>query len=715
MIRIEQIIADFQEYTNGEIDCSPIQKAYILAVKSESTIKLLTGSYVTNALEVTKILTDLKLDIQSIVSGLLHGVLLQGKISLEEIRDLMGDETANIVAGMHNILKASDIPDQNERVAEKMRLMVFASSKDLRIIFVNLAARLVRMRHGGRISAPERKEVAEETLKIYAPIAERLGLSHLKIELEDLCFSYLYPKQFKDIRDFRHANELVHQAFLDRFKKEIEELLPQHRIEATIKVRIKHYYSIFQKAQRIGIEYDQLHDLLGVRIIVGEKDECYKVLGLISSFYRPVTETFKDYIAFPKPNGYQSLHIDVYSQDGIGFDVQIRTLEMDKVAERGVAAHWVYKKNTVTTESEENTSWLQDLSKSLNIASDPSESLEIFTRELYSDFVYVFTPKGKIIKLQTGATVIDFAYAIHTELGSTCVGAKINGRNVSIRTPLKHGDKIEILTSSKQRPSSDWLRFAVTSRALSKIRSQLRKEERQEAEKLGKELFAEQIGKMGKRVRDVLKTPELKSFLEKSGLSDIDAYYVQLGFGKANAEDFADIFAPVTSKGVFSFRQRAKIGVPLSVKREGVRIAGIDNVQVRYANCCNPVKGDLVVGLVTQGQEVSIHRADCENVRSKGFAPERLVEVEWIKSASEKLPVRIHLEFDNLIKTNLQIMKVLTGYKVVLVSNKLELIDDKTYQDITVKVDHIEQLEKMLDKLNSVNSVKASRVMEAGA
>ncbi|MBU2645902.1 RelA/SpoT family protein [bacterium] len=711
MIRIENIIADFQAYTDNQIDCSPIQKAYVLVAKSQPYINFLQTSDLQKALEVAKILVDLKLDIQSIVSGLLHSILLYGKISLDEIRDLMGAETANIVEGMHKILRVSDIPDEKERIAEKMRQMIFASSKDIRIIFVNLAARLVRMRHGKWFSNTKVREIASETLQTYAPIAERLGLSHIKTELEDLCFSYLYPKESKEIEDFCKQNDEIHQSFLKQIQDELVELLPQHQIEASVKVRIKHRYSIYLKAKRNGVEYDQLHDLLGVRVIVKNKDACYKVLGLISSNYRPVTESFKDYISFPKPNGYQSLHLDAYNRNGIGFDVQIRTEEMDKVAKRGVAAHWAYKENySVTADSRENTSWLHDLSNSLDFASDSRESLEIFTRELYSDFVYVFSPKGKIIKLQAGASVIDFAYAIHTELGHMCTGAKVNGRITSIKTILKHGDKVEILTASHQTPHRDWLKYAITSRALSKIRNHLRKEERQEAEKLGRELFADQIAKLGKRLKDILKSQELKKFLDKAGYPDIHSYYILLGYGKANINQILRLFDPASQKNHTVVKPQPKTGLSSPGKRAGVLIAGVENMQVKYANCCNPVKGDDIVGIVTQGQVVSIHMSDCENIRARGFNPERLVDVEWIKSSSEKLPVRIRLKFNSQIKTSLQIMKTLASFKVVLVKNSLQMIDEYTEQFITIKVDNNEQLEKILVKLNAVASVKAYRV-----
>jgi len=715
MIRIENIISDFKEYTNNEIDCSPIQKAYILAAKSQTYPKLLPNTYLQKALEVTSILINLRLDIQSIVSGLLHGILMQGKISLDEISDLLGNETANIVEGMHNILKTSDIQDVDERVAEKMRQMIFAASKDIRIIFVNLAARTVRMRHGGWLSSNKSKIVARETLQTYAPIAERLGLSHIKMELEDLCFSYLYPKDYKEIQEFCKINERLHKSMLENLYSDVIHLLPEQNFDTEVKTRIKRHYSIFQKAKRMGVDYDQLHDLLGIRIIVNTVDDCYKALGTISNHYRPVTESFKDYISFPKPNGYQSLHIDAYSKDGVGFDVQIRTRKMDTIAERGVAAHWAYKEKNVSEvepNKENNTSWLKELSESLDFAIDPKESLEIFTRELYSDFVYVFTPKGKIVKLQVGSSVIDFAYAIHTELGETCVGAKINGRNVSNRKLLRHGDKVEILTSSKEKPSAEWLKFAITSRALSSIRSYLGKEERKEAEKLGKELFAEQIEKIGKKLKVVLKSSKLNEFLKKAGFENIEGYYIRLGFGKANIDEIISFLEPSARKQSARNSGRSSGSSPLTGNAEGARIAGVENMLIRYANCCKPVKGDKIIGIITQGQGVSIHMADCGNIRSQGYDRERLVEVEWVKSSSEKLPVQLQIQFNDLIKTNLQIMKVLANAKVVLVKNSLQLVDHQSTQETTIKVDDLEQLEKILNKLNSIPSVKAKRFKE---
>ncbi|MCG8333382.1 MAG: RelA/SpoT family protein [Proteobacteria bacterium] len=714
MIRIEEIISSFQEYTENKIDCSPIQKAYVLAAKAQPSLKILPRNELQSALEVADVLIGLRLDIQCIVSGILNGVLTEGKISIDEVQDLMGEETASIVAGMNNIRMVFRIEDEKERIAEKMRQMVFASSKDIRIIFVSLAARLVRMRSGTRLSGLRITAIARETLQIYAPIADRLGLSHIKVELEDLCFSYIHPKESKELDEFRQNNEGLHKKTLQRLHEEILSLMKANKIDGKVKGRIKHNFSVYQKSKRIGVDYDQLHDLLGVRIIVDDIDQCYKVLGLINSHFQPVTESFKDYISFPKPNGYQSLHIDVYTNDGIGFDVQIRTADMDNIAERGVAAHWAYKATSNDNQAtSENTSWLHDLSNSLDVALDATESLEIFTRELYSDFVYVFTPKGKIIKLQKGACVIDFAYSIHTEVGHTCVGAKINGRNVAIKTELKHGDKVEILTSSKQSPSRDWLHFAVTSRALSKIRSHLRKEERTEAEALGKEMFHEKIVELGKRTRDVLKSSELKSFLSDAGYADINSYYIHIGYGKINLSELDHLFSPPSQKKKSVSKPQQRIQPKLDPKaKRVVNVSGIDNMMVKYANCCNPVKGDDIVGLITQGQGVSVHLKSCENIKTQSYDPDRLIDVQWVRSAAEKLPVKLKLTFDTLMKTNLMIMKVLAAAKVDLLENNMKQVDNRSQQELKILVDNTEQLDKIISRLNSIKSVNAQRSRE---
>lgn len=715
MLRIEQIISEFREYTENKIDCSPIQKAYILATKATSYSKLLTTSYLQQALQVAQEIINLRLDIQSVVAGLLFNVLDDGNITLDELNNLLGEETANIINGLHSIKGYAKLIDEEENLAQNMRQVIFATSKDIRVIFVKLAVRLVTLKNEKAIFNPRIKRLAREALEIYAPIAERLGLSHIKLELEELSFSHLHPKEFKKIDSFCQLCQKEHQASIDRMQEEIEELLLENYIEGTVSGRIKHKYSIFKKAKRKEIDYKFLHDILGIRVIVESADECYKTLGLISNMYRSIPGTFKDYISFPKPNGYQSLHTQLYSNDDYGFEIQIRTRKMNDIAELGVAAHWAYKVNTnVSPEDDEHTHWLQNLTKNLNITSDPKESLEIFTRELYSDFVYVFTPKGKIIKLPVGATIIDFAYHIHSEIGHTCTGAEIEGKYCSIKTVLKHGDKIHIMTSSTQEPHGDWLKHAVTSRALSHVRQHLRKKEREEAEELGKEIFIDQLKKLNQKYKDAIRSAELKAFLDKSNYHSLEDYLAQVGFGKDNVNRLNKVFIlpePVKrrSKSVSSIK---KISLPFGRKKEGVRIAGIENMMVRYAKCCNPVKGDEIIGIVTTGQGVSIHLADCENIQTQGINPDRLVKVEWVKGTQEKFPVSIHIEYDDQIKTTLKIAKAMASASVAVLKNNVRLVNQITYQDIQLRIEDHSHLERLLKRLNAIPSVNAHRRKE---
>ena len=717
MIRIENIISEFKEYTKDQVDTAPIQIAYILAAKTQSYFKILGSSYLEYAMETAKVLINLRLDIQSIIAGLLHGILVEGKISLEEIQSAMGNETANVVLGVHSINTIADTTLQDEDVVENMRQMVFATSKDMRILFVNLAVRLVQMRHLSRLFSTSAKKIAQATLDTYSPIAERLGLSHIKVELEDLCFSYIKSHEHKKIAQFLEENREKHQASIDRLTDEIQQLMVGKNIDGYMKGRIKHRYSLFLKSVRYGVDYKHLHDLLGLRIIVNSESECYEVLGLISSHYKSISGTYKDYISFPKPNGYQSLHTQVVGNLGQSFEIQIRTNEMNSVAVRGIAAHWEYKANIqVTAQEDEKTVWLQELGNSLNITSDPKESLEIFTRELYSDFVYAFSPKGKIVKLPKNATLLDFAYAIHSEIGNTCVSAQINGKNRPLHTVVKHGDKITVLTLESQQPQMEWLNIATTSKALSYIKTFLRKREKKQSIKLGREMFSDFLYKHKSDIELVESSEKMKTFITQHQLKSVETFYSQIGFGTLDLSIF-NLFITgeekTSQKGNLIRRTLVK---PFKRKApESVEIAGLNDTDMimHYAKCCLPVKGDEIIGAVTPGKGISIHLVDCINIRSQIINPSKLIQVEWSKNMTEKLPVRINLQFDNKIKTTLNITKILAGYDIELLQNNLRLINNVTHQDITMRVTDADQLIKILRKLNNIKSVKAERTQEA--
>ena len=717
MIRIEHIINEFKEYTKDQVDTAPLQIAYILAAKTQSYFKILGSSYLEYAMETAKVLINLRLDIQSIIAGLLHGILVEGKISLEELQSAMGDETANVIQGVHSINTLAGAAHQDEDVVENMRQMVFATTKDMRILFVNLAIRLVQMRHLSRLFKTSAKKIAQATLDTYGPIAERLGLSHIKVELEDLCFSYIKSSEHKKITRFLEDHKDKHQASIERLTDEIQHLMVEKNIDGYIKGRIKHRYSLYLKAVRYEVDYKHLHDLLGLRIIVNSESECYEVLGLISSNYKSISGTYKDYISFPKPNGYQSLHTQIVGNLGQSFEIQIRTMEMNSVAVRGVAAHWEYKATIqVTAQEDEKTAWLQELGNSLNITSDPKESLEIFTRELYSDFVYAFSPKGKIIKLPKNATLLDFAYAIHSEIGHTCVSAQINGKNRPLNTVVKHGDKINVLTLESQQPQTEWLNIATTSKALSHIKTFLRKRERKQAIKLGRELFSDFLFKHKSDIELIENSEKMDVFINKNKLKSVESFYSQIGFGTLDISIF-NVFIngdqKQSQKDNLITRTLVK---PFTRKKpKNVEIAGLNDTDMimHYAKCCLPVKGDEIVGAVTPGKGLSIHLTDCINIRSHKINPSKLLQVEWSKNMTDKLPIRINLLFDNKIKTTLNITKILAGYDIELLRNNLQLINNITHQDITMRVTDTDQLTKILKKLNNIKSVKAERTQEA--
>jgi len=423
------------------------------------------------------------------------------------------------------------------------------------------------------------------------------------------------------------------------------------------------------------------------------------------------------FFSFPKPNGYQSLHTQIVGNLGQSFEIQIRTDDMNSIAVRGIAAHWEYKANIkVTAQEDEKTVWLQELGNSLNITSDPKESLEIFTRELYSDFVYVFSPKGKIIKLPKNATLLDFAYAIHSEIGNTCVSAQINGKNRPLHTIVKHGDKINVLTLESQQPQMEWLNIATTSKALSHIKTFLRKREKKQSIKLGREMFSDFLYKHKSNIDLIENSEKMETFIAQHQLKSVESFYSQIGFGTLDLSIF-NLF--ITGKEETSPKDnliRRTLVKPFKRKRpESVEIAGLNDTDMimHYAKCCLPVKGDTIIGAVTPGKGISIHLVDCINIRSQTINPDKLIQVEWSKNMTEKLPVRINLQFDNKIKTTLNITKILAGYDIELLQNNLRLINNITHQDITMRVSDADQLMKILRKLNNIKSVKAERTQEA--
>ncbi|MDX2469468.1 MAG: TGS domain-containing protein [SAR324 cluster bacterium] len=524
MIRIESIISDFQAYTKGVIDCTPIQKAYILAVKHFSQAFLPGQGRLEMALDRVGTLIELEMDIQSIVAALLLDVHRIEKVSKADLIDQIGKETFELIEQTASIMALSEKAAKPDQVAESLRQLVRATITDLRTLLLTLAARKAQLLGKAGLLKQRLKILSKEALEIYSPIAERLGLNHLRVQLEDLSFSILHPKEAEEIQTYLKRNFEAQDSLLGQFKNTVTEKLAKYQPPVVINSRIKHGYSLFKKSKMTKVDYNHVHDLLGLRILVDSVDTAYKVLGVLNNTFHPVNDRYKNYISFPKPNGYQSLHAFVIDDSGTGFDVQIRTHEMHSMAEMGIASHWSYKASELGTRDKESLNWLEDLSGKLKVTEDPQEALDLFSRELYTDQVYVFTPKGKILKLPLGASVIDFAYEIHSEIGDHCTGALINGVHKNLQTPLHQGDKIEIITAANQEPKPEWLLLAKTNKALNHTRAFLRKREHQEAHALGLEIFTEQIKSMGQNQKILANSEAFQDFLKKSNHKNLENY-----------------------------------------------------------------------------------------------------------------------------------------------------------------------------------------------
>lgn len=707
MIRIEDIIFQYQHYAPDH-DSAPLRKAYILGTRIYSEKSVSKLPLMDLALETASILTDLHLDIQSIIAAILIGTIYRDKDYLDEIEGLLGKETAVIVSGITKIANLSESSSEEERIAENMKQMMFATLKDVRVIFVKLAYRLALARHIKAFFPEKQLEISKESLEIFAPIAHRLGLSQIKNELENLCFKVIHPKDYEKVVSFTLQKAEERQDFITKLHEDLKELLDHNGIEAKIEARTKHHYSIYKKASKMNVDFSSIYDLVASRIHVETKADCYKVLGLIHENFQPMAGRFKDYISMPKSNGYQSLHTTVLNKDKLVFEVQIRTHEMHQFAEMGVAAHWAYKEGSVgLPQEDDNIRWMRELTQTLANVSDPKETLEVFNRELYSNSVYVFSPKGKIIKLPTGASVIDFAYAIHTEIGDHCSGAKINGRMVPIRSQLQSGDQIEVITSKQQHPSTDWLKYAVTNRALSKIRHKLREQAQLEAEQLGKEVLFREAKKIDIKSADLEQNPEFVKFMNRAGYGSLREYCTALGFGKEEIGAFRKYFLPAEPLGRSI---RDKIAKVFQSKSDDPQIRGAEDIPTRLANCCKPLKGEPIVGVNTSGQWISIHRPDCVNAMPPKVNPNRIMELTWEKELPEQTPVHLEFEYQNDLKTSLNILKLMIAHKATLQENHSKVEKNTVFQKLIIKIPDKGQLDKLLRKAQNMNGVKVHRV-----
>lgn len=646
--RVDEIVEKVRVY-QPDANVDLIYKAFDFGfMMHEGQTRKSGEPYMSHPVEVMDIIAELRLDSASLASGLLHDTVEDTNTTVEELVELFGEDVAFLVDGVTKLSKLQ-FNTREEAQAQNFRKMILAMSRDLRVIVLKLADRLHNMRTLKHM--PERKQgrIAQETLDIYAPIAHRLGISWIKTELEDLSFRYLEPAAYEHIAEQVSKKKRERESFIREVINILEELLSEHGIRAEIHGRPKNFLSIHRKMQKQQIEFEQVYDVLAFRAIVDKRHECYEVLGLVHNLWKPIPGRFKDYVAIPKPNGYQSLHTSVIGPQQERIEIQIRTDEMHRIAEEGIAAHWLYKEGKAVPDKDDRAfAWLHSLMEEHQEADDPHEFLESVKIDLFHDEVYVFTPDGDVKGLPQGATCLDFAYTVHTEVGNTCAGAKVNGQMVPIRHELKTGDICEILTNPNQKPNKDWLSFVKTGRARTKIRNTVRAEQRERSRALGRELLDKELKKRGTNVRAVERSGKLLEASLESKFHGIDEMLADVGYGKTMPDTIVKkIFPPSEEEAtqkpesrigqlINRITQRAPTTKPTG---NGVVVDGIGDIMVNYAKCCNPLPGDGIVGFVTRGRGLSVHRRDCDKIAH--LEPERLVTVSWAqKRGGGDLPSR---------------------------------------------------------------------------
>jgi len=665
-------------------DVALVEKAFSIAEQAHSSQLRKSGEpYISHPVAVAQILADLGIGATTIAAALLHDTVEDTPYSIEKLRSDFGEEVSMLVDG---VTKLDKIKFGDSAQAETVRKMVVAMSKDIRVLVIKLADRLHNARTWKYVSEQSAKRKAQETLEIYAPLAHRLGISTLKLELEDLSFEILYPKVYEEIVNLVTQRTPMREQYLDEVIGAIESDLKSERIKGKVAGRPKQYYSIYQKMVVRGREFDEIYDLVGIRVLVGSVRDCYAVLGAIHARWNPVPGRFKDYIAMPKFNLYQSLHTTVIGPSGRAVEIQIRTSEMDQRAQYGVAAHWMYKeqagKSQATTQ--DDLLWLKHLSDWQAETKDPGEFLDALRFEIGAKEVYVFTPKGKVVGLPTGATAVDFAYAVHTEVGHKTIGAKVNGRITPLDSVLSSGDVVEVLTSKSvdASPSKDWLNFVASPRARAKIKHHFSQERREDAIEAGKDQLTKTMRKLGLPLQQLMSADSLGKIVGELGMQDLSALFASIGEGQISAQSIID---RLTVPGVNEDENESEFELPSAPKSfrkvatgdSGVLVKGDGDVMVKLARCCTPVPGDAIMGFVTRGSGVSVHRNDCKNADSLKLESERLVEVSWAPSSKRLFLVQIQVEALDRSGLLSDVTRVLSEHHVNILSASVSTRTDR--------------------------------------
>ncbi|MBP2018258.1 GTP pyrophosphokinase [Symbiobacterium terraclitae] len=694
-------------------DVALIRDAFEFAAKAHDGQCRKSGEpYITHPVAVAEIVASLELDTESVAAALLHDVLEDCGVTFAELEQRFGKEVATLVDGVSK-LDRLNFTSRDEAQVENLRKMFLAMAKDLRVILIKLADRLHNMRTLKHQSSSAQLRIAQETMDIYAPLAHRLGLSEIKWELEDLSFRVLEPDRYQEMTYLVARKRQERQAITQDLMDQLRTVLEQEGIKADISGRPKHFYSIYKKMYRQGKDISQIYDLIAIRIIVEEVKDCYAVLGIIHSHWKPLPLRFKDYIATPKPNMYQSLHTTVIGPHGEPFEIQIRTYEMHRTSEFGVAAHWAYKEGKTDKEFDKKLQWLRSLLEWHQEIRDAREFVESVKVDIFSDQVFVFSPKGHVYSLPAGGTPLDFAFAVHSDIGYRCVGAKVNGRIAPLDTALKNGDVVEILTSKQSPgPSIDWLKVVKTASAKNKIRQFFKRERREENLARGKEILKGEVQKTGIEAHELLRDDWMAEVCKRVSVKDVDDLYVAIGIGSLNAGSVVSRLREMYEKE----KRAQEPPPPIEIEKKdwsgygkasnGIRVKGVSNLVVRLSRCCTPVPGDPIIGFVTRGRGVTVHRLDCPNMEDLAKDPDRLIEVAWEENYQTASPVEVQvtaLDRSGLLK---DVVSIIADARINMLSTSSRANKSKIATlDLVLEIKDAQQLQYVMQKIAKVRDV----------
>jgi GTP diphosphokinase / guanosine-3',5'-bis(diphosphate) 3'-diphosphatase len=695
-------------------DLELIRKAYEYSQKHHAGQSRASGEpYLVHPLGVAQVLAEMKMDPVAISAGLLHDSVEDTSVTIEDIRLEFGEQVAHIVEGVTKISQI-DFASREEQQAENLRKMMLAMVDDIRVVLIKLADRLHNMRTLEHLTPERQQKIAKETLEIYGPIAHRLGMGKIRGELEDLGFRYLDPITYEQVNKAVEARRKQGEQFLTRVEQTLRDKLKEAGITAKVESRIKRLFSIHKKLVRQKISVDQVYDLYAMRVITDSVQDCYAVLGIVHNVWRPVPGRIKDFIAMPRPNFYQSLHTSVITEDGTPFEIQIRTEEMHHMAEEGIAAHWKYKDGPVSAQDEQRLAWLRQVVEWQRDVSDPAEFLSTLKIDLYPEEVYTFTPKGKVVVLARESTPIDFAYSIHTEVGHSCVGAKVNGRMVPLRHKLHSGDIVEIITQTGHKPSRDWLAVVKSSRARNKIKHWLNIHQRERAVEIGRKLIEKEARKYRVALKEI-KDEELLKIASDYGLGQVDDLMAGIGYGKYSARQVLARLAPASAAPIADGEGEKSGGIASVVRRvfggdssnNAIRVKGHGDLLVYRARCCNPIRGEDIVGYVTRGKGVAVHAVNCPNVLNLMYEPERRIDVEWAhdEGAPSSYPVKLTVFCDDRFGMLKQITAVISDSKTNIRDVQVRSSNTQANIEVVLDIADLKHLENIINGVRKIPGV----------